>query len=158
MKYVQYRFVLPLRQTRSAPFLSCLFVSRRSRARRLPARRHRGRVPRHTPSPRSIPWKFRSKACFQRKNSPKMRHIVAKITFSGLLTAELRTDVFHYQLFLIFAYLRATAQARENIRFSMLKNSRADKVEEARRRRRNCLRRGGIPAAPPKPSGRGEVR
>ena len=70
---------------------------------------------------RSIPWKFRSKATFQRKNSPETCHIVAKIAFWGVHAVMRRTDVLYYQTFLIFAYLRATAQPCENIRFSVLK-------------------------------------
>ena len=37
--------------------------------------------------------------------------------------------MFHYQTFLIFAYLQAREQARENIRFSVLKNSGADSMK-----------------------------
>ena len=70
---------------------------------------------------RSIPWQFRSKATFQRKNSPETCHIVAKIAFWGVHAVMRRTDVLYYQTFLIFAYLRATAQPCENIRFSVLK-------------------------------------
>ena len=70
---------------------------------------------------RSIPWIFRSKATFQRKNSPETCHIVAKIAFWGVHAVMRRTDVLYYQTFLIFAYLRATAQPCENIRFSVLK-------------------------------------
>ena len=82
---------------------------------------------------RSKGWNFRSKATFQRKNSSETCHIVAKTPFSAVPAAVCRTDVFHYQTFLIFAYLRARAQALENNRFSMLKSS--------------ALRSGGIPAA-----------
>ena len=82
---------------------------------------------------RSKGWNFRSKATFQRKNSSETCHIVAKTPFSAVPAAVRCTDVFHYQTFLIFAYLRARVQALENNRFSMLKSS--------------ALRRGGIPAA-----------
>ena len=43
--------------------------------------------------------------------------------FCGRFTRVVSTDVFHYQAFLIFAYLRATEQLRENNRFSVLKSS-----------------------------------
>ena len=74
---------------------------------------------------RSTPWKIASKATFRRKNEVETCHIVAKSSFLGLFAAVLRTDVSERQVLLIFAYLRATAQARENIRFSVLKNSGA---------------------------------
>ena len=74
---------------------------------------------------RSKGWNFRSKATFQRKNSSETCHIVAKTPFSAVPAAVRRTDVFHYQTFLIFAYLRARAQALENNRFSMLKGRRS---------------------------------
>ena len=79
---------------------------------------------------RSIPWKFRSKATFQRKNSPETCHIVAKIAFWGVHAVMRRTDVLYYQTFLIFAYLRATAQPCENIRFSVLKKKRMGRLVE----------------------------
>ncbi len=82
---------------------------------------------------RSKGWNFRSKATFQRKNSSETCHIVAKTPFLAVPAAVRCTDVFHYQTFLIFAYLRARAQALENNRFSVLKNS--------------ALRRGSFPAA-----------
>ena len=103
---------------------------------------------------RSIQWKIQSKATFQRKIGADLRHIVAKKPFSGVHAAGPPTDVFHYQTFLIFAYLQAREQAREKIRFSVLKNSGADSMKGGRGHARSALRRGGIPAAPPKPSGR----
>ena len=78
---------------------------------------------------RSKGWKFRSKATFRRKNGVETCHIVAKKPFSAVHAVGCPTDVPEHQTFLIFAYLRARAQARENNRFSMLKNSGADSME-----------------------------
>ena len=79
---------------------------------------------------RSIPWISvskgwisPSKACFRWKNRPETCHIVAKKPLCGPSTRSIRTDVFHNQAFLIFAYLQATEQSRENNRFSVLKSS-----------------------------------
>ena len=72
---------------------------------------------------RSKGWNFRSKAIFRWKNSPDLCHIAAKIEFLGVPAAVLRKDVSENQAFQFFAYLRAKEQARENIRFSVLKTS-----------------------------------
>ena len=74
---------------------------------------------------RSIPWKIASKGSFQRKNSPKTCHIAAKKPFRAYLAEEHLTLASESHTFLIFAYLQAKEQARENNRFSMLKNSGA---------------------------------
>ena len=60
--------------------------------------------------------------CFRRKIPSDLCHIVAKIAFWGVSTKRLRADVSENQDFLIFAYLRATDFALENIRFSVLKS------------------------------------
>ena len=70
---------------------------------------------------RSIPWNFRSKACFKRKNSPGLCHIAAKIAFWGSSVAGRLTHSSEYQVFLIFAYLRAGERALENIAAMVLK-------------------------------------
>ena len=90
-------------------------------------------------------WKSRSMGTFERKIGVDLCHIVAKTPFSAVPAAGLRTDVFHYQTFLIFSYLRAKARAVENNRFSVLKNSGADRVKGARGRARSALRRGKAP-------------
>ena len=71
---------------------------------------------------RSIQWKIQSKATFQRKIGADLRHIVAKKPFSGVHAAGPPTDVFHYQTFLIFAYLQATERAHGKNAFSVLKS------------------------------------
>ena len=58
------------------------------------------------------------------KIGPKSCHIAAKMALLGFLAAELRADVLHCQVVLIFAHLRASGDALENNRFSVLKKSR----------------------------------
>ena len=53
--------------------------------------------------------------------------MVAKFCIRGCFAKARRADVLHYQIFLIFAYLRATERARENNRFCVLKSRAADK-------------------------------
>ncbi len=74
---------------------------------------------------RSKGWKYRSKATFRWKNSPDLCHIASKIELLGVRAAVPRKDVPENQAFQFFAYLRAKEQARENIRFSVLKNNGA---------------------------------
>ena len=78
---------------------------------------------------RSKGWNFRSKACFKRKIRGDLCHIAAKFSLSAVSAAERRSDVPHYQMLLIFAYLRAKERARENNRFCVLKTRAADKGE-----------------------------
>ena len=84
---------------------------------------------------RSIPWKFRSMGTFRPKNGPEFCHIAAKMAFLCVHAEVGRRDVPHCQVFLIFAYLRATADAVENNRFSVLKWDVAPWYEKAGRRR-----------------------
>ena len=72
----------------------------------------------------SIPWKFRSMGTFRPKNGSDFCHIAAKMAFLGFHAEVDRRDVPHCQVFLIFAHLRATVDAVENNRFSVLKKWR----------------------------------
>ena len=56
-----------------------------------------------------------------RKMGSDLRHIVAKMAFSGARAPGVRADVSVVQTVLIFAYLRASVGVVENIRFSVLK-------------------------------------
>ena len=49
--------------------------------------------------------------------------------FPGVPAAGRRVDVSENEVLLIFAYLRAKEQSRENNRFSVLKSRGADKVK-----------------------------
>ena len=80
---------------------------------------------------RSVPWIFISTGCLAPfMGSSGMKCTVVFPPYSGgkrvlrVRMAEARTDVFHYQWYLIFAYSPAMAHAREKNAFSVLKKCR----------------------------------